>query len=339
MDLVPRRFQQLTQAMVWRLTPSGRKKLRESRYRHASDQHAPGLTNPTATGTVDVDDIAVQYYQLGCEQDPDATVVFVHGFTLTADSFFLQIDHLRERYPQIRSLAVDLRGHGETGEVDPRLCTISGAADDVYAAISARTADEPLILVGHSLGGFVVFNMLRRYHEHLAGRIKGLVLVDTAIDSFSAQGVPQVLASPIADMAYNAVEAAPEVVQKYRDSMSELLGPALATSVFKAHDIEYPIVEFHAEMIRHTPLATLVGFFDDLQEHEELAAAQYLRGIPGFILVGKKDIFTPVSQSERIHEVWPYATLKIVADTGHMLPLEQPELLSTCIDELIEALD
>lgn len=341
MSIVPRRFSELGQAMVLRLTPGGKKKLRRLRYEQASDHHRPGLTNVDEQGVVNSDGIPVAWYEIGGQRkahDPrtePVTVVYVHGFTLAADSFFLQIDAVRERFPHVKNLAMDLRGHGATGEVDPRLCTVSGTADDVYATISARTADEPLILVGHSLGGFVVLNLLRRYQEYLAGRIKGVVLVDTAIDSFSSQGIPQVLASPIADIVYNAMEEAPDIVQRYRDKFGELLGPALAASVFKSHGLEYSIVEFHAEMIRHTPLATMVGFFDDLQEHEELAAADVLRELPGSVLVGEKDIYTPVSQSERIHELWPQSRLLVVEKTGHMLPLERPDVLSECIEELI----
>jgi pimeloyl-ACP methyl ester carboxylesterase len=46
--------------------------------------------------------------------------------------------------------------------------------------------------------------------------------------------------------------------------------------------------------------------------------------IPALILVGKKDITTPVWASEMIHEWLPKSELIIVPDGGHLIILDHP---------------
>ena len=129
---------------------------------------------------------------------------------------------------------------------------------------------------------------------------------------------------------------APGDAQKLRDVISTVLAPALAATVFKRNGTDYDLVEFHASMIDNTPLETFVGFFDDLQDHDELDAAPLLQGIPGYVLVGKKDDVTPESQADRIHSVWPKAKLVRLDNAGHMLILETPDAVNKAIGDLVE---
>ena len=319
-----------------RLTPGGRRRLALEMGALHSGTREPGLTGIDRVGTVDNDGILVHWYEYGDVHAHDAsvTVVFIHGFTLAAESYYRQVNHLRARWPSARILLLDVRGHGQTGKVDPALCTVEGAADDTLAVLRARGVDGPVILVGHSLGGLVALNLVRRCPEELRGRIAGIVLVATSIEALADQGVPQILASPIADEVYNAVESQPRDAMLFREQAAKILAPTLAVAVFH-RDIPYDIVQFHAAMIHETPLETFVGYFDDLQRHNELAADHHLDGIPGYVIAGEKDVVTPLSQAERLIEVWDGAHLQIAPDAGHMIPLEAPEILNAAIDRLL----
>lgn len=287
-------------------------------------------------GIVDNDGIHVHWYEDGEIRVPEktVTVVFIHGFTLAAESYYRQVNHLQQRWPSARLLLLDVRGHGQTGRVDPAACTVEGAADDTLAVLRARGVTGPIILVGHSLGGLVALNLVRRCPPELRGNIVGIVLVATSIDALADQGLPQILASPVADEVYNAVESSPQDAAKFREQASMVLAPTLALAVFH-RDIDYEIAQFHAAMIHETPLETFVGYFDDLQTHNELAAREHLQGIPGYVIAGEKDVVTPLSQAERLCEVWPDAYLQVAPDAGHMIPLEAPEILNAALDRLI----
>lgn len=330
-------------AVFLRLTPSGRRRLALEHGALHSQSREPGLQDLDDTGTVNSDGIDVAYYVAGPDAavaEPRATVVYVHGFTLAAEAYFLQVKHVRRSHPEVRNVLLDLRGHGQTGAVDPDLCTMDGIADDVRAVIHHCAPTGPIILVGHSMGGLCILDLLRRCENdepELYARIAGLILVSTSIEALSDQGIPQVLALPAADSIYKAVDSSATEVKKFREKAAALLAPSLAVGVFK-RPTNYELVEFHAAMIHETPLESFVGFFRDLQQHDELAAAGALASKPGFVIVGDRDDATPEEQADRICEVWPRAWRLLAHGAGHMVNLEAPEVLNAAIDRLIDAI-
>ena len=350
-----------------RLTSSGRRRLALEHGALHSQTRTPGLTDLTATGVVHIKtapvtaevaakdderkasdkpdavttDIPVHWYEVEPESPPSApandpvTIVFIHGFTLAGESWYRQFNALRKSHPEARLLTMDLRGHGQTGAVPASLCTVEGAATDALAVIAERAATGKLIVVGHSLGGLIALHMVRAAEESIRRRIAGVVLISTSIDKLAAQGVPQILASPVADAARNAIESSPKEIRKFREAIAALMAPSLAVAVF-ARRTDYEIIEFHAAMINETPLETFVGYLDDLQDHDEFAAGPYLEGLPGAVLVGTKDDVTPREQADLIMEKWPDAELVEVDGAGHMLPLEAPDAVNQAIERVLE---
>lgn len=346
-----------------RLTKSGRRRLALEHGALHSQTRTPGLTDLTSTGVVHIKtapvtaeiaakdderkasdkpdavttDIPVHWYEVEPSEPAKepATIVFVHGFTLAGESWYRQFNALRKSHPEARLLTMDLRGHGQTGAVPASLCTVEGAAADALAVIAERAATGKLIVVGHSLGGLIALHMVRAAEESIRRRIAGVVLISTSIDKLAAQGVPQILASPVADAARNAIESSPKEIRKFREAIASLMAPSLAVAVF-ARRTDYEIIEFHAAMINETPLETFVGYLDDLQDHDEFAAGPYLEGLPGAVLVGTKDDVTPRKQADLIMEKWPDAELVEVDGAGHMLPLEAPEAVNRAIERALE---
>lgn len=346
-----------------RLTKSGRRRLALEHGALHSQTRTPGLTNLTSTGVVHIKtapvtaeiaakdderktsdkpdtvttDIPVHWYEVEPSEPTKepVTIVFIHGFTLAGESWYRQFNALRKSHPEARLLTMDLRGHGQTGAVPASLCTVEGAAADALAVIAERAATGKLIVVGHSLGGLIALHMVRAAEESIRRRIAGVVLISTSIDKLAAQGVPQILASPVADAARNAIESSPKEIRKFREAIASLMAPSLAVAVF-ARRTDYEIIEFHAAMINETPLETFVGYLDDLQEHDEFAAGPYLAGLPGAVLVGTKDDVTPRKQADLIMEKWPDAELVEVDGAGHMLPLEAPEAVNRAIERVLE---
>ena len=346
-----------------RLTSSGRRRLALEHGALHSQTREPGLTDLTATGVVHIKttpvtadiaakdderkasdkpdtvttDIPVHWYEVepGEPAKEPVTIVFIHGFTLAGESWYRQFNALRKSHPEARLLTMDLRGHGQTGAVPASLCTVEGAAADALAVIAERAATGKLIVVGHSLGGLIALHMVRAAEESIRRRIAGVVLISTSIDKLAAQGVPQILASPVADAARNAIESSPKEIRKFREAIASLMAPSLAVAVF-ARRTDYEIIEFHAAMINETPLETFVGYLDDLQDHDEFAAGPHLEGLPGAVLVGTKDDVTPRKQADLIMEKWPDAELVEVDGAGHMLPLEAPDAVNRAIERVLE---
>jgi lipase len=107
------------------------------------------------------------------------TVVAVHGITANHRNFAL----LAEALPGHRLLAPDLRGRGASRTL-PGPWGIDQHAEDV-AALIASSAAGPVVLVGHSMGGFVAAALARRFPD----LVSGLLLVDGGLPFALPQGI------------------------------------------------------------------------------------------------------------------------------------------------------
>ncbi len=98
-------------------------------------------------------------------------LLFVHGFGNTAR---IWDDAVPVVAPYYRTLAVDLRGHGESEHDPERRYGYEDLARDLEA-VTGALGIERMVLVGHSLGGRTAMLFADRNPERLAG----LVIVDT----------------------------------------------------------------------------------------------------------------------------------------------------------------
>ncbi len=111
---------------------------------------------------------------------PDAspTVVAVHGITANHRAWAL----LAAALPGVRVVAPDLRGRGRSAEL-PGPWGMDQHAVDVAAVIEAYAAG-PVVVVGHSMGGFVAAALIRRRPDLVAA----LVLLDGGVPFRLADG-------------------------------------------------------------------------------------------------------------------------------------------------------
>jgi pimeloyl-ACP methyl ester carboxylesterase len=78
-------------------------------------------------------------------------IVFVHGITEDRHSWHSVVPLLEDSF---RCICLDLRGHGQSSDADDY--TALAMADDVAVVVAEAHITEPPLVVGHSLGGFVV---------------------------------------------------------------------------------------------------------------------------------------------------------------------------------------
>lgn len=272
----------------------------------------------------------LRYYTEG-DDDAPVTIIFVHGYTLAASAWHLQIASLADR---ARCIAMDLRGHGKSEECDITECTIDGAADDVMAVLDDATLQGPVIFVGHSLGGMVVLNLLRRYPQFRVN-CQGVVLIATSARPFASDGMAQLLKLPIVSAIRDTPNATAVDAELFRDKVLDLVAPAVRASAFSG-TADQAMADFHLSLIKGTPMNSIIGFLDDLEIHDEVEALASLKGIPGEIIVGDGDLVTPVEQSEFIHDAWPGSHLTVVPEGGHMLPLEKQSIVTRKINRLLD---
>ena len=111
------------------------------------------------------------YYEMS--PGPSRPVVLIHGWCCDHSYLAPQASHFAGRGHLVVSL--DLRGHGRSGRPH-QAYPIGGFADDVAWLCGALNLSKP-ILIGHSMGGIVAFDIAARYPD-LPGAI---AMLDSAI--------------------------------------------------------------------------------------------------------------------------------------------------------------
>lgn len=105
-------------------------------------------------------------------EQPEQTLVLVHGFGGNATQWQHQIEAFAERN---RVLAPDMRGHGRSS-VPRNGYDMAHLLDDLHAVLDGVGVDEPVVLAGHSFGGAIVTDFALQHPE----RVSRLILIAAA---------------------------------------------------------------------------------------------------------------------------------------------------------------
>ena len=115
------------------------------------------------------------------------TLLFTHGFCLPQDSWHFQRAEFSATH---RMVFWDQRGHGRSdapprgrsGRGEP--VTVEQLGEDLYAVLEAACPDEPVVLVGHSMGGMTMMALAAQHPELFGERIVGAALLSTSAGRF-----------------------------------------------------------------------------------------------------------------------------------------------------------
>ena len=105
-------------------------------------------------------------------QGAGAPVIMVHGLAASLHDWdFLLPELAKAGYA---GYALDLLGHGDSPKPDSRSYEMEWLSGHFEKWLNSLNLTEPAILIGHSLGGYLVLEYARRFPS----RTRGLILVD-----------------------------------------------------------------------------------------------------------------------------------------------------------------
>ncbi|WP_051499079.1 alpha/beta fold hydrolase [Nocardia sp. BMG51109] len=267
--------------------------------------------------------------------DAPATVVFVHGFCNSMESFHFQRRDLEKLWgPRVRMVFFDLRGHGRSGTPSTASCTVPQLGRDLEAVLAECVPDGPLMLAGHSMGGMAVLAAAAQFPRLFTERVRAVALLSTAAAEVTSAGVAQLLRNPALDGFRMAVHTAPALVQASRVTAGHVITPILHVSSFHG-DVSPTLSRFTTSMIDRTPVETIVKFLKALELHDESAALPTLAPLPALVLGGAHDLVIPFRNSRALARQLPDADLVRVTDAAHMVHLQYPELVAAALDRLL----
>ncbi|GAC69900.1 alpha/beta fold hydrolase [Gordonia soli] len=301
---------------------------------------------PTASSTVTADDgvsLAARTVTLGDGDEsttPEFTVVFVHGFSLRMASWHFQRFALARLWAgrNIRMVFFDHRGHGASDPAPDDTATITQLADDTAAVLRALAPSGPVVLVSHSMGGMAVMALARRHPALFspAGQVAGVALIATASRGITETGLGEGLRNPVVDVFRLSVRRAPALVQAGRGITRRALEPVLVAASFGSDFFSPTTARAVESMIQGTSLDTLVNFLHALEMHDESLALPILAQVPTVVVGATADRLTPFENSVRMFsELGPDSRLVKVDGAGHMVQMEQPDIVTDAIADLV----
>jgi len=215
------------------------------------------------------------------------SLLLVHGAGGRGDGWLPQLSGLAR---EVNAAALDLPGHGHSP--GPGLESIAAYAAWVMDFLAAGPVRP--VLMGHSMGGAIAQTVALTRPELL----KGLILVGT--------GARLRVAPAILD----------GIKRDFRATVELIVGYAYAPGADPAL-----IKEGTRRLLQNRP-EVLWGDFRACDKFDVLGRLGEIR-LPTLIVVGEKDMLTPLKYSQFLAERIPGAVLELVPDAGHMVFLEQ----------------
>jgi pimeloyl-ACP methyl ester carboxylesterase len=269
------------------------------------------------------------------------TVVFVHGFALTQDCWHFQRAAFRGRR---RMIFYDQRSHGRSETSPNEHASIEQLGRDLRTVIDELSPDDPVVLVGHSMGGMTVIALAEEHPEYFGERVVGTALISTTGGRLRTH---KVLSRHLPDaIGRRAVERG-LIVASQRERLLDLVrqrGTALALGVvrelaFGDHDVPLSWVAFVNEMIANTPMQVLVEFIPHFSEMDKFEILTSLSQVPTLVMGGTKDKLTSIGHSRKLHSMIEGSRLVELEGAGHMPLLELHARVEEELDRLFTDAD
>jgi len=247
-------------------------------------------------------------------------IVFVHGFGCAHADWDAQVAHFAPRH---QTIAVDLRGHGNSpGSAAD--CSIERYGADV-AEVMRALALPPAVLVGHSMGCRVVVEAALQAPAQTAA----VVLIDGSQFSMAMEAVlQQRFAMP---NGYAAL-----VHTMFQDMFTARSKKSIAASVI--------------ERAGRLPRTIGEKMLTDMQRYDVALLAASLASLRAPVLVVQSTYSNEKRERRRMQQgqTTPYldmiltsvpsARVEIIADTGHFPQLDATARTNALIESLLAAL-
>lgn len=259
---------------------------------------------------IDTGELTIAYEDTGRGQP----VLFIHGYPLGRRMWRPQLEAL---LGAMRIIAPDLRGHGDSDAVQGPY-TIAMHADDCIDLLDNLQVDEPVIVVGISMGGYVAMALQRQYPE----RVAGLVLVSTKAGAESAEGKKK----------------RDEAMTLARDGGVSSIVDDMLPKLIAPQNIQKKkaVAEYLELVMKRTSLEGVLGDLVAMRDRPDATEGLRAVDVPTLIIHGRDDQLIPYTEAEAMAQLVRGANLSIMVDTGHMPSLEQPQAFNLALTGFVK---
>jgi pimeloyl-ACP methyl ester carboxylesterase len=269
---------------------------------------------------------------------PRLTVVFVHGYSLSLDSWHFQRAAYRGR---VRSVFYDQRSHGRSGRSTPGRATIEQLGHDLLAVLDTVVPQGPVVLVGHSMGGMTIAALAEEHPGLFGDRVVGVGLISTAAGGLDVHrmlvpALPSNLGGQLAQRLVSVLARGHRTVDGLR-RLGRSVAMVATDGLAFGDDVPASYVEFVDAMLSATPFEVVAEFFPNFSALDKFETVKALSVVPTSIVCGTEDRLTSIEHSRRLHAQISGSTLLECEGAGHMVIMERHDDVNAELDRLLAA--
>jgi pimeloyl-ACP methyl ester carboxylesterase len=242
-------------------------------------------------------------------------VVLLHGYPFDGSIWQEQVNYLSK---EAHIIAVDTPGFGQSLDLpgESKDATMDAYADTLAEVLKANGQNH-VVLVGHSMGGYIAFAFMRRHGE----MVKGLVLVATKAGADTEAG---------REGRYKQAAAVEERgAQAVVDAMlPKLFAPA---TYEQKPEIVEAVRKTMLNQNRHGIIAALHAMASRPDSTPGLADIN----VPTLIISGAEDAIMPAAEADTLHSHIRNSKHLSIEGAGHMLMLEQPDKFNEALSAFV----
>lgn len=240
------------------------------------------------------------------DEGEGVSLLFIHGFPLSRGAWSKQVEAFKTSY---RVIAPDLRGFGDTSAT-AGASPISRFAEDLHA-LATHLEAGPVILVGHSMGGYVALAFAKAYPK----AVRALALVGTK----AGPDTPEV------------AESRRALAERVRAEGVSVVINAMAPKMLSDANSSKAMAAMVRGFMTPSKSAGVTGALLGMAERPD--ARPWLENLrmPVLVIAGLDDTLIPPSESQAMAKAIHGAQLRLIPKAGHLVAFERPEAFNTAL--------
>ena len=272
----------------------------------------------------------------GAVGGPPLTLVFCHGYALNLDCFHFQRAGARGR---VRAVYYDQRSHGRSGRSKRSHATIAQLGSDLLRVLDDLTGDDPVILVGHSMGGMTVLSLAEQHPELFGTKVVGAALIATTAGGVDVGRIlfpllPAGFGEGVLTKVVRTLSRGSGLVDWARDLGKDVARVLTDTYAFGG-EVPPSYVDFVYRMLDDTPFSVVADFFPAFASLDHWVHLEPFSRVPTAIVCGTRDKITGVGHSRKLHSHIHGSDLLECEGAGHIVVLESHDQVNAELDSLV----
>jgi pimeloyl-ACP methyl ester carboxylesterase len=252
------------------------------------------------------------FYRL---QGEGPLVILLHGFGEDGTVWKAQFDI----FPNNKLIIPDLPGSGQSGMIEDM--SMEGLAEAVGEIIKtenkAQSQSQGIILIGHSMGGYITLAYAERYPDDLAafGLFHSTAYADT-------EEKKEIRRKGIAfTEKYGAFEF-------LKTAIPNMYGPATL-------EASPQLIERHIQSLQQFSKAALIAYYESMIRRPDRTHVLRQNKIPVLFVLGKHDAAVPLQDGLQQSHLPGVSHVHILEDSGHMGMCEEVDKSNQLLREFV----